>query len=289
MEALSDVLSLFRLSASIYNNAQFCGNWKVKEHQLGSTCFHLVTVGQCKMTVPNVGDYTLNLGDLVVFPRELDHQMVPTESDLDNSPMKMIAVNPDQPGTALLCGELRFQHNAFNQLLDLLPEVLVIPKHQAPWIDPLLFQIHFESVHRSPGGEAILNRLSELLFIYALRHYLQSSNQGSFLQLYSHDELTPALRRIHKQPNENWTLEQLAQACAMSRTKFATHFKKVSGWTPNEYILWWRMQLAWSQLESGDTIANVALSVGYQSEAAFSRAFKKMFSVNPGALRRQKM
>jgi len=91
---------------------------------------------------------------------------------------------------------------------------------------------------------------------------------------------------MHQHPEQEWTLESLAAVAALSRTAFAETFKAVSGWTPGQYLTWWRMQLAWSLLQSGTKTAEVAHQVGYQSESAFSRVFQKMFAISAGKVRR---
>ena len=133
----------------------------------------------------------------------------------------------------------------------------------------------------------LIDRLSELLFTYALREQLLQSPQSTgFLGLYAHPQLSRALAAVHAAPGERWTLERLAGEAGMSRTRFAESFKAVSGWTLNEYLTWWRMQLAWEQLAAGRKVQTVALAVGYQSEAAFSRLFAKTFGVSAGQVRR---
>jgi len=285
---LSELLNIFRLQAKIYNNAQFCGNWQIKAHELGQTSFHLVTHGQCKMIMEGHDEEILTPGDLVVFPREMEHLLAPLDNDPEKSsgrPMALVTPNEFKPGTAILCGLFKFEHKGFNHLLDALPEVFVIKALQAPWIEPLLQQIRNEMLNPQALSEDIINRLSELLFIYALRYQIVHCSQLSFLSLFMNSALEPALNCIKHRPEKNWTIESLAQACAMSRTKFSQLFKKISGMTVNEYLTWWRMQLAYSYLKQGLRIAQVAEKVGYQSEAAFSRTFKKSFSITPGSLR----
>ena len=283
MEAFSDMIALFKLNAKIYNNTQFCGNWQVNAHALGQTCFHLVTVGDCIMEITTVEPIHLFRGDLVIFPREKEHRLFPIEESQGD--MEKRAINPGAEGTGLLCGQLIFEHHAFNSVLDLLPNVVVIKSEHAKWLAPLLLQIECESVDRQSGSDAILNRLAELLFIYALRHILQHQTDLSFLALYVSNALKPAIQLIHQQPDMSLSLNRLAEVCFMSRTVFAQTFKATSGWTPAQYITWWRMQLAWSKLVDGERISTVASEVGYQSEAAFSRVFKKTFKMSPGKAR----
>lgn len=284
---ITELLETFHLRAKVYNNSQFCGNWKVEAHEIGQTCFHMVTIGRCKMQLDNKPCYLLEEGDLVIFPRELAHTLEPIAEDINiDEAMSVIAADSNKEGTAILCGELIFEHIGFNHILDALPEVMVIKAKQAPWISPLLAQIKYEMLLRQSGSKAIINRLSELLFIYALRHHILHGKDLCFLHLFIHKELQPALACMRKQPEKNWSLEALAQQCAMSRTKFSQLFKKVSGKTVNEYFTWWRMQLAYNLLMQGVRIAQVADQVGYQSEAAFSRVFKKHYGISPGRVTR---
>ncbi len=106
------------------------------------------------------------------------------------------------------------------------------------------------------------------------------------LALYGHPRLARVIAAVHQQPGRDWTLDAMASEAALSRTAFAETFKAVSGWTPGQYLTWWRMQLAWSLLSGGESTAEVAHRIGYQSEAAFSRAFQKMFQIAAGKVRR---
>lgn len=278
----SELLNTFRLRAEVYNNAQFCGHWKIHEHSEDQTCFHMVTIGECEMSVAGHGDFLLALGDLVVFPREIPHVMTPLKDSPERQfPLAKFAPTESKEGTALLCGSLRFEHSGFHHILDALPEVFIIKQADAPWISPLLTQIRAEILRCSGADECVLNRLSELLFVYALRHQMQHQSQEGFLNLFAHEALRPALSAMKESPEHNWTLQELGNICAMSRTKFSQLFKQVSGLTVLEFFTWWRMQLAYDYLRQGKRITHVAEKVGYQSESAFSRAFKKCFGFNP--------
>jgi len=170
---LSDLLNTFRLSAHIYNNAQFCGEWVIHEHSQGKTCFHMVTVGRCQMIVPNDKEYALELGDLVIFPREIPHHMKPWPgSEQTFCELAKFAPSDARPGTALLCGTLEFEHKGFEHVLDTLPKVMIIKREHASWIEPLLGLIRGEILLNDTYAKAdshVLNHLSELLFLYPLR------------------------------------------------------------------------------------------------------------------------
>lgn len=288
VDAFSQILHLLKLDANVYFNAKVCGNWLINEHTLEATCFHMVTVGSCVLDVPGLFSGVLNCGDLVIFPRELTHSMVPAKAQKGEQARFDHRVAQDIEGTGLLCGEMRFQHKGSRYILDALPPVFVI-RYDASnsWLRSLLEMIVTENMCVGPASKALLDKLSELLFTYALRQYL-TDNPGKvgMLAIYSHPRLAHAIDAVHQHPEHEWTLEFMAKEAALSRTTFVETFKAVSGWTPGQYLTWWRMQLAWSLLKDGESSAEVANKVGYKSESAFSRAFQKMFSMTAGKVRR---
>lgn len=287
-DAFSQILHLLKLDASVYFNAKVCGNWRITEHTLEATCFHMVTVGSCVLDVPGHFNGVLNSGDLVIFPRELAHSMVPTKPQTGEQGWFDYSVKQGMDGTGLLCGEMRFQHKGSRFILDALPPVFVI-RYDASntWLRSLLEMIVAENTCVSPASKALLDKLSELLFTYALRQHLtEHPGEVGMLAIYGHPRLAQVLNAIHQRPDYEWTLESMAKEAALSRTTFIDTFKSASGWTPGQYLTWWRMQLAWSMLRNGDSTAEVANSVGYKSEAAFSRIFQKTFSTLAGKVRR---
>jgi AraC-like DNA-binding protein len=122
--------------------------------------------------------------------------------------------------------------------------------------------------------------------VYALKCYAEGfEHHGNVLALYRNTKLFRAVRAIHSYPERSWTLASLARESAMSRTRFAELFSKEAGITATQYLTWWRMQLAWAKLSSGESVESVSESVGYRSEAAFARAFKKVFGKTVGVVR----
>lgn len=288
IDAFSQILRLLKLDASIYHNAKVCGNWRINEHTLSATCFHMVTIGSCVLDVPGYFNGVLNVGDLVIFPRELAHSMTPETQMTGKQQHLDYRVAQDIEGTGLVCGEMRFQHKGSRYILDALPPVFVI-RHDPSndWLKALLGMIITENMKVGPASKVILDRLSELLFTYALRQYLTDKpSEVGMLSIYGHPRLAKAIYAIHQHPEQEWTLDSLAKEAALSRTTFAETFKSVSGWTPGQYLAWWRMQLAWSMLRDGESSAEVANKVGYKSESAFSRVFQKTFSTAAGKVRR---
>ena len=146
-----------------------------------------------------------------------------------------------------------------------------------------------ESQSVSVGAEAVISRLADILVIAAMRQYLSGldDSQTGWLTALEDDRIGKSLKLIHDQPDRHWSLEELASAVGMSRTSFATQFKKLVGNTPMDYLTEWRMSLAYSSLQlTKDTVLSIALDIGYQSEAAFSRAFKKIIGKSPLQVRK---
>lgn len=288
IDAFSQLLHLLKLDASLYFNAKVCGNWRINEHTLEATCFHMVTIGSCKLDVPGQFSGVLNRGDLVIFPRELPHTMMPLEPQLGAQEWFDYSVADGLDGTGMMCGEMRFQHKGSRYILDALPPVFVIrydPHND--WLRSLLEMIVAENMRGGPASKVLLDKLSELLFTYALRqHLIDHPGEVGMLAIYGHPRLARAANALHQHPELEWTLDSMADIAALSRTSFAETFKAVSGWTPGQYLTWWRMQLAWSLLRDGETLAEVANRVGYKSESAFSRVFQKTFSISAGKVRR---
>lgn len=288
VDAFSQLLHLLKLDVSIYHNFKVCGNWRLTEHNLGSTCFHIALTGSVIMDVPGYFKGVLNSGDLVIFPRELPHSMVssiPLEGEQRHLDYREAQ---DVDGTGLLCGSARFQHQSSRFILDALPPVFIIRYEPSNyWLKSLLEIFLAENMHGGPASKVIFDRLSELLFTYALRQYLmEHPTEAGILAIYGHPRLARAIEAVHLRPDFEWTLDSMAKEAALSRTSFAETFKSVSGWTAGQYLTWWRMQLAWSLLSSGENSAEVASKVGYKSESAFSRAFHKMFQTAAGKVRR---
>ena len=292
MSPLNDLTQHLKLSVDVYHNARICGDWKIETGAQisGKTCFHMATQGGCLLTVPGHDNWTLAEGDLVIFPREIAHNMEsqqPLEGSQQHLPIKQ---SQNTAGTSMLCGEIIFANPGFQVLLDALPKVFVIQRDATtPWLSELLNLILSESLSSETPSNPLLDKLCELLFAYGLRHFIEHQNNSiGVVALFGHRQITRAVSAIHKQPSFEWGLVSLAKEAQMSRTQFAQGFKQLSGWTPMQYLTWWRMQIAWSYLDAGEHVATVAEKVGYRSESAFSRAFQKSHGMSAGAVRRSR-
>lgn len=192
-----------------------------------------------------------------------------------------------------VCGYLGCDARPFNPILDALPRMLHVRASSTGGVMTNdLIRIALQE-HEQPraGGETILSKLSELMFLQAVRQYIDElpSESTGWLSGLRDRHISTALRHMHAKPEENWTLEMLAREAGMSRSAFAERFAEIMGVPPMQYLSNWRLQRAARLLEQPSiSIAQAAAAVGYESEAAFNRAFKKQVGLPPGAWRRSR-
>jgi AraC family transcriptional regulator, alkane utilization regulator len=319
MDALSDVLKSVRLEGAVYINAEFTAPWCVHskfglasvrarlagaEHVL---FFHFLTEGSCKVRLADSAEaLEVAAGDLVLFPKEEKHLM---GSDLHLAPVEAgtliapeAAANTDLiqmrhggggAATRFVCGYLACSRSLCRPLLDNLPRMLRIPIGDGPGAALLreLLRVGVrESSAAGPGTESMLAKLSELMFVEAMRRYarnLPPEGKG-WLAGVRDPQIGRALALLHTEPGRAWTVEELAREVALSRSALGERFGALVGEPPMQYLMRWRLALAAQSLRSaGEPIARVAARTGYESEAAFNRAFKREFGMPPAAWRRQ--
>ena len=318
MDALSDVLKSVRLEGAVYLNAEFTAPWcirgelglaSVRERLAGAehvAFFHFLTEGACKVRLAEGGEVLDAVaGDLVLFPQEGKHLM---GTNLHLAPMEGGAVITPDPGsgaelfhmrhggggaaTRFICGYLALSRSVFRPLFEALPRALCIPIGDGP-AAALLRELFRAGVRESfalrPGAESMLAKLAELLFVEALRRYIERlppSGKG-WLAGVRDAHVGQVLALLHAEPGRAWTVDKLARAVALSRSALAERFAALVGEPPIQYLIRWRLALAAQALRSGgDPIARLAERAGYESEAAFSRAFKREFGTPPAAWRR---
>lgn len=292
MDFVSTLLSTFHLNSSVFKHGRFCGRWSLDTTGSGHAAFHLIAAGEGWLHRPDgTAPTRLSAGDLLILPRDASHVLSdspapPRQGAPDVRPMG----DRSAIGTDILCGYFQFDRGLPNPLLDALPEYLVIasgaPGHEAMRrIVELLVQ---EASEGRPGGGAVLDRLSDVLFIQAIRHHLLRPESDSGLARAIADPVVHrALQLMHEFPGRDWTLAMLARDVAASRAALAQHFSAVMAEPPMAYLLSWRMSLATQWLRQGQTVADVAERCGYRSEAGFAKAFKRHVGLGPGAMRRK--
>lgn len=318
MDALSDVLKYLRLEGAFYFNAEFTAPWCIRgECGLASVrqrfadaehvaFFHFLTEGRCRLRLADGGEMIeATAGDLVLLPQEGRHLM---GSDLQLAPMEGAAMmegieDPDASvvrmrhggggdATRLICGYLACSRSVCRLLLDGMPRLLRIPMGDgsaATMLRELLRMGVRESVDARPGAASTLAKLAELMFVEALRRYVEDlpPEGKGWLAGVGDPHVGRALALMHAQPARPWTVDELAHDIALSRSALAERFTALLGEPPMQYLMRWRLALAAQMLRScRDPIASIATRNGYESEAAFNRAFKREFGTPPAAWRR---
>jgi AraC-like DNA-binding protein len=196
--------------------------------------------------------------------------------------------------TSLICGAVRFDHPAARNLVAILPEIIHLEASgstEMGWLQSTLRLMAAEARELRPGGEAVITRLGDILVIQAIRSWIETdpAARTGWLGALRDRQIGRAITLIHRDPARAWTVASLADELAMSRSAFAARFTEVVGEPVMAYVARWRMQVAVSALsEEGATIGELADRLGYRSEAAFSRAFKRIIGVSPGAVRRNR-
>jgi len=288
-DLISEILGKVQLHASVYANPTVCGEWQVDGSSHPGAQFHLISRGACFLHLPNESEpRPMRAGDLCVFPRGGWHLLTPDGKARD------IGSTPGTPGmgpnTSLVCGSFEFEEGTPTGLLDALPDALVVPAEEVgEGFGALLRLLADEALRARFGGKVVMDKLADALFVMVLRHYLAQAQGGQtgLLAAIADPRLGHALLAVHQQPGVAWTLTGLAARAGMSRTAFAVRFTEVVGATPMAYLAAYRMQEARRLfLDPRNSVARVAAQLGYDTEAAFRRAFKRITGENPGQLRR---
>lgn len=303
MDALTDILNTLRLSSSLYFRTELTAPWGIEVPSKAKVArFHIVIRGQCWLQVEGDQGVHMSNGDLVVIPHGASHIISDTPST-DALPLEEVlnevayegqgplVYGGDGPGCCLVCGELAFDDMGNHPLLQHLPTKLYVTgdsSYNTQWLDSALGFIAHEAANLEPGATAIIDRLSEIILIQVIRATLASTTERiPFLSVFADQRINRVLSAIHANPAENWSVERLGQLVNMSRSSFSNRFSELADMTPLQYVIFVRLQRASRLLLETDTsILKVAEQIGYQSEAAFSQAFKKQFGLRPGEFRR---
>jgi len=304
VDALTDILNLVRMQSSLYFRTELSAPWGVRVPAKGKVArFHIVIRGHCWLYIDQQPTpMCMSNGDLVIIPHGAAHIL----ADSPETPAKDLEAvlnEVDYVGTGpliyggggagccLVCGEFEFDDKDGHPLLENLPAKLCITGDQSynnQWLDSIMGFIAHEAATLQPGANAIIDRLSEIIFIQVIRATLESSKQHiPFLSAFADPRISAVLTEIHAKPAADWNVENLGKLANMSRSAFSNRFSELANMTPLQYVIFVRLQKAARLLiDSGDSLGAIAESVGYQSEAAFSLAFKKQFGIRPGEYRR---
>jgi AraC-like DNA-binding protein len=316
-DALSEVLRAVRLTGAVFFAVDASSPWVAEtppgreigphimpgvEHVIE---YHVITAGSCWGGVVDEAPVRLETGDIIVFPQGDAHVLssapgmrgspadFPREARASQLPLAIKKDGGGVDGANVICGFLGCDARPFNPLLSALPRVIHVPRRATD--DGVLEQFVklalAESTIKSAGGDCVLARLSELLFVEVVRRYLSAlpAEQIGWLAGLRDESIGRVLGKLHDRPAHGWSLDELAREGGMSRSVFAERFTHFVGVPPMQYLAQWRMQLAATLLSSTSLgLSEIAERVGYGSETALSRAYKRSVGVAPADWRRGK-
>jgi AraC family transcriptional regulator, activator of mtrCDE len=282
---LQSVLNAHQVRVTIVDNSRYCGRWYEKEPQTERGQFHLIGEGEC-WVISAALPMPLHLkhGDLVVFPHGSAHVLC------SQPPDHPAAEVHDTSFTAMLCGELDFVSSRRNPVLAALPNCFVVHSSDGGQAFRHLADLLIHTARSGVfGQQIIMDKLADSLFVMAVCAYAeQSGDSRGLLAALSDVRLAKALAAMHAEPGRDWSVEGLAGIAGMSRTAFAVAFSDALGASPFQYLTEWRITEARRLLQDRRlSVAHVAEQLGYQSEAAFRRTFKRVEGVGPGHIRRK--
>ena len=326
MDAVSDVLRFVRLSGAVYLNGEFSSPWclygqtdtplreyfmpGVLPHSERVVSYHLITEGRCWAWLPDDPGAALQVeaGELLVVPQGEPHVMgsardlPPVQGSellhrpLRASPGDVMKVHYGGGGdaTRMLCGFLACDETLDNPVLAALPRLFKLDMRNDPhsaWLESSLKFAAIEAAQWRAGSATVLARLSELLFVEAVRRCIDSlpPDRKGWLAAVRDRFVGRALAVMHAQPAHCWTVDELARKVGLSRSALAQRFTELLGQPPMQYLASWRLMIAAQELVTGTkTLAAIAQQVGYDSEAAFNRAFKREFGMPPAGWRKSR-
>ncbi len=310
MDALTEVLNSVRVRSTVYCPIEIGAPWGLYiEEEIGAPFFILVK-GSAFLVIEELNIRRwLNAGDFIIITKKCACKVSDSPQSEIIDLQEWLRRNPPRPDgtfkvegegeiTNFIGGTFFFENHESHPLLKVLPTFLHFSGSSGrsgedskivDWFGTTLSFITSEAAAREAGGETIITRLSDILFIQAVRAYANnvSDEQPNWFAAATDPQIGEAIANIHQTPQNPWTVERLATLSGMSRSAFANRFNKLVGEPPLRYLSRWRMHRAIEMItESNLTTAEIAFQVGYESEAAFSKAFKKWNGQGPGSYRR---
>ncbi len=290
------LLASLKLHTSVFHVGQYCGHWRASTAGHALASYHLVLGGRCFVHIDGIEPIELGPRDGVFFLRDIPH-FLSGDASMRSGGVASAAMQAVQrplraggeDGAGLACGFFDFRGTLSEFMIGGFPDQIVVRADAEELKAPrLLFDLMLaEADHPPDAPSPLVARLADVLFFYVLRH-LAHNDEGAcgLWPLVRRPEFTELVRAILAAPGRNWSVDELARTVHMSRASFFKHFTEVSGTSPGQFLVLLRMRIAAERLQQGETAAAAADHVGYQSIAAFSRAFTKVMGENPSAYRR---
>lgn len=308
MDVLDDIFDTLKLKAVLYYRTEFYPPWGVDVPAYQQVArFHLVVKGRCYVVLKDGTSVVLEAGDLVLIPHGAEHSLVndlsapglPLEhvlqqSNYDGGSKLLYGKGAVDKNTQLICGHFTFRNGADHALIRALPSIMYVcnaKRMQSPFVDHLLRLVMQQAYSDHEGHQTSVVKLTEVVFIELIRLMAAYSPEISdILAAFADPKIGTAVKLIHESPESPWTVASLADAVAMSRSRFAKRFHDFMSITPMAYLTNWRLQKAMSLLESSPlAIQQIAENVGYHSSASFTRAFTLNIGVSPSDYRKSVM
>jgi len=295
-QALNEILRRISFRAEVFYRGQLCDSWALDTSGSGNVNFHIVCQGECWLHLPTEQTpIRLQGGDIVVFPHDAVHVI----GSSDEKPRafgvknitKEVSLDRMSHGTGLICGFLEIDHSVRRLLMGALPDFILIVSQSGTnsvAVRTLLDLLFAEASQDEVGASAILDRLADALLFYIVRDLVEKELPvPGLLGAFGDPQICKAVLAINENPGRHWTLDNLAEKTHLSRSVFAERFFQACGMPPIEFLTIWRMYLArrWLEQERA-SVMDVAERSGYESAAAFSKAFKRIMGVGPGQFRK---
>ncbi|WP_153773824.1 AraC family transcriptional regulator [Pseudomonas sp. MNR3A] len=289
------LLEGLELDASLFHVGRYCGGWHASTQGMGRASFHLVVQGHCWLHIDGQAEpIRLDSGDAVFLLRDLAYRLSSDADPVDAcaQPRRtMQALELDAgDGVGLVCGFFQFQSGLSSLIVEGLADwILLRANDPAGSAARALFELILEECRRQPTpSQTLLERLTHLLFLYVLRQQANGGQSlGGLIALARQPAFADLLERLIEDPGQSWSLESMAACTGLSRSAFFKRFNELAGQSPGQVLLALRMRHACQLLRAGNTVEQVGAQAGYQSVAAFTRAFAKAIGMQPGAYRKQ--
>ena len=280
MEVLSDILRSMHVKGSVYFCDRLEAPWELDFNETKSASFHMVRRGECWVSAGDTLEQ-MGPGDLVFIEPGKDHRLISHLPGQD--PVKGAC-------TVLLCGYCEFRDDLHTPLAEVFPELTIVRDdeiHKHPWLRATLDQLSAEFTSQQPGAELVIDKLTEIVVVELIRINFGRVADSPFVKALSDKQISKALHLLHDALGEPWTLETVAGQIGMSRAAFAKRFKELVGQPMFEYLTTLRIQRAKELLqETRLPLYEVAAQVGYESDLAFTKTFKKHVGTTPTRYRK---
>lgn len=299
IDVLADVLRSVRVRSVSHRRIEAGQPWTLSAASSADPAFHLVLAGRAELGIEDVDPWELGAPSVLVLPHghaHIIHEGSGPTTSLDEllsgGTEDVARIGRGVQSTLLVSGRLKFDEGRGNPLLKALPKALRLggaDVSRVLWLTAILEGMEEESRLQGPGSQTVMSRLADVLFVHLVRAYIRSqpAEVGGWLSALSEPSIGDALGLVHQRPADPWTVGGLAARVGMSRSSFAARFTQLVGEAPLHYVTRWRMHKAAELLRTSQlSLAEVGIRVGYDSEAAFSKAFKRWSQVSPGAYRR---